>query len=45
MEVNYGEISNVYTTLTDCYFGLRCLTWQNICDGKYIIHCLFLTIK
>ncbi|CAF0855531.1 unnamed protein product [Adineta steineri] len=23
-----------YTTLTNCYSGLRCLVWQNICDGK-----------
>ena len=28
-----------YTTLVDCYFGLRCLTWQNICDGKQ--QCMF----
>ncbi len=40
----WGNIT-CYTTLTNCYFGLRCLTWQNICDGKYIIHCLVLTIK
>ncbi len=30
----WGNIT-CYTTLTDCYFGLRCLTWQNICDRKY----------
>ncbi len=29
----WGNIT-CYTTLTDCYFGLRCLAWQNICDGK-----------
>ncbi|CAF3367407.1 unnamed protein product [Rotaria sp. Silwood2] len=23
-----------YTTLNDCYYSLRCLAWQNICDGK-----------
>jgi hypothetical protein len=40
----WGNIT-CYTTLTNCYFGLRCLTWQNICDGKYIIHYLFLRIK
>jgi hypothetical protein len=40
----WGNIT-CYTTLTNCYFGLRCLTWQNICDGKDIIHCLVLTIK
>jgi hypothetical protein len=34
----WGNIT-CYTTLTDCYYGLRCLTWQNICDGKY--HALF----
>jgi hypothetical protein len=26
-----------YTTLTNCYSGLRCLTWHNICDGKYFV--------
>jgi hypothetical protein len=31
----WGNIT-CYTTLTNCYFGLRCLTWQNICDRKYI---------
>jgi hypothetical protein len=25
-----------YTTLVHCYSGLRCLSWQNICNGKYI---------
>ena len=30
----WGNIT-CYTALTDCYFGLRCLTWQNICDRKY----------
>ena len=29
----WGNIT-CYTTLTNCYYGLRCLTWQNICDGK-----------
>lgn len=29
----WGNIT-CYTTLTNCDFGLRCLTWQNICDGK-----------
>lgn len=29
----WGNIT-CYTALTDCYSGLRCLTWQNICDGK-----------
>jgi len=28
-----------YTSLVDCYFGLRCLSWQNICDGKQ--QCMF----
>jgi hypothetical protein len=40
----WGNIT-CYTTLINCYFGLRCLTWHNICDGMYMIHCLFLTMK
>ncbi len=36
----WGNIT-CYTTLINCYFGLRCLTWHNICDGMYMIHCLF----
>jgi hypothetical protein len=30
----WGNIT-CYTTLTNCNFGLRCLAWQNICDGKF----------
>jgi hypothetical protein len=26
-----------YTSLIHCNYGLRCLTWQNICDGHYLI--------
>ena len=33
----WGNIT-CYMTLTNCYFGRRCLTWHNICDGKYIFH-------
>jgi hypothetical protein len=36
----WGNIT-CYTTLTNCYFGLRCLTWQNICDGKYYSEFVF----
>jgi hypothetical protein len=30
----WGNIT-CYTTLINCYSGLQCLVWQNICDGKF----------
>jgi hypothetical protein len=33
----WGNIT-CYTTLNNCNSGLRCLTWHNICDGKYFVH-------
>jgi len=34
---SWGNIA-CYTTLINCYFGLRCLTWQNICDREYAFY-------
>ncbi len=36
----WGNIT-CYTTLIDCYFGLRCLAWQDICDGN-VYYSLFI---